>query len=34
MFIAWVKVDFSLVETLESSLQEVLERKRYVQNML
>jgi hypothetical protein len=34
MFIALVKVDISLVETLVDSLQEVLGRKRYVHNML
>ena len=34
MFIALVKVDISMVETLVDSLQEVLGRKRYVQNML
>jgi hypothetical protein len=34
MFIALVKVDISLVETLVDSLQEVLGRKRCVHNML
>jgi hypothetical protein len=34
MFIALVKVDISLVETLVDSLQVVLGRKRYGHNML
>jgi hypothetical protein len=34
MFIALVKVDISLVETLVDSFQEVLGRKRCVHNML
>jgi hypothetical protein len=34
MFIALAEVDIDMVETLVGSLQEVLGRKRYVQNML